>query len=183
MERLGAKDGTVLFSETQKFDQLWLKILMSAMAVFFTGLVLYGLYEQILMGRPFGNKPLSNPMLLLINIFILACGVGLPLGLLAMKLETVLTQDQLRIRFWPLSKRTYQVAAIEDCEAVAYSPIRDYGGWGVRYSLKKGHWIFNVKGDRGALLELKDGSSFMIGSQRPGELARAVKQAIGKHAS
>jgi len=58
-----------------------------------------------------------------------------------------------------------------------YKPIIEYVGWGIR-SGKKGR-TFNVSGNRGVLFHLVDGSSILLGSQRPDELYKAVDRASG----
>jgi hypothetical protein len=62
-----------------------------------------------------------------------------------------------------------------------YRPIRDYGGWGIRYG--RGGKAYNVSGNRGVMLELSDGQKLLIGSQRPEELANAINLALGKKPS
>ena len=60
------------FEEKQFFRQklLWIIIL------FFPILSLYGIYEQLILGNPVGNKPLTNNGLIIFSIFI---GFGLPI--------------------------------------------------------------------------------------------------------
>jgi hypothetical protein len=63
-------------------------------------------------------------------------------------------------------------------EAITYSPLRDYGGWGIRRGAKGK--AYNVSGNHGVRLELSDGKRILIGSQRPEELSEAVAAAL-KH--
>ena len=59
--------------------------------------------------------------------------------------------------------------------ARTYSPLREYGGWGLRgWGTSR---AYNVSGNRGVELTLQDGSSIMIGSQRADELAQAIVSA------
>ena len=58
---------------------------------------------------------------------------------------------------------------------MAYRPIREYGGWGIRGFGKRR--ALNMRGDRGVLLIRKDGSTMLIGSQKPRELLAALGQA------
>jgi len=62
---------------------------------------------------------------------------------------------------------------------LTYSPISDYGGWGIRYgSIGK---AYNVSGNRGVQLELLNGERILIGSQKPEELAAAIDLALKSH--
>jgi hypothetical protein len=59
-----------------------------------------------------------------------------------------------------------------------YRPIRDYGGWGIRYG--RNGKAYNVSGNRGVMLEFSHGQKLLIGSQKPGDLANAIGLAFGK---
>ena len=58
--------------------------------------------------------------------------------------------------------------------AIPLAIIAEYGGWGVR--MRRGGMAYNVSGDRGVQLELMDGKRILIGSQRAGELADAIRE-------
>ncbi|APZ48188.1 hypothetical protein BW723_16255 [Polaribacter reichenbachii] len=56
-----------------------------------------------------------------------------------------------------------------------YSPISDYGGWGLKggWSSAKGKAI-NVSGDVGIQLELKTGKKLLIGTNKESEAKRVL---------
>jgi hypothetical protein len=64
---------------------------------------------------------------------------------------------------------------LEACEAITYSPLKEYGGWGIR--LGAHGMAYNVSGNRGVRLRLKGGEQLLLGSQRPEELAAALDAA------
>ena len=66
--------------------------------------------------------------------------------------------------------------SIEKAEAHSYSPLRDYGGWGIRYG-GKGK-AYNVSGNKGVLLMLKDGKNVLIGSQNHEGLCSAINERL-----
>ena len=46
-----------------------------------------------------------------------------------------------------------------------YSPIREFGGWGIRYGFEcKG---YTVSGNKGLEITLKNGRKILFGSQKP----------------
>ena len=53
-----------------------------------------------------------------------------------------------------------------------YKPIREYGGWGIRYG--RGGKAYNVSGNKAVQLVLKNGKRLLIGSQRPDKLVEAI---------
>jgi len=79
----------------------------------------------------------------------------------------------LYIRFFPLTHQEIPFKDIVSCEVRTYSPIREFGGWGIRYG--RGTKAYNVSGNRGIQLELSNGKRVLIGSQRPEELAGAIE--------
>jgi hypothetical protein len=81
----------------------------------------------------------------------------------------------VRIRFFPLATRTIERSAIGEIEARTYRPIREYGGWGLRFG-RRGR-AYSISGDRGVELTLTDGRRVMIGSRRAEELAEAIRRA------
>lgn len=96
---------------------------------------------------------------------------------LAASLETTVDREAITIAFhflWP--KRRLPISDVRKAEATKYRPFLDYGGYGVRLGFRG--WAFNVSGDEGVLVETKDGSRVMIGSQRPKELEAAIGRAL-----
>jgi hypothetical protein len=99
----------------------------------------------------------------------------------AMKLLVQVDSKEVRIHFFPLPRRTIPLGEIRACEARTYRPIREYGGWGIRYGFSG--MAYNVSGDRGVQLELHNGKRILIGSQRAEELAAVInhaRQALAK---
>jgi hypothetical protein len=162
-----------LYQETQHFRQVWLW----ALVLFISLLSLYGAFQQLILGEPFGNNPAPDGIMIVLAILF---GIGLPLFMCTMNLTTEIRSDGLYFRFFPfhLSFRRIAVEEIKDLKACTYSPIKDYGGWGIRYG-RKGK-AYNVSGNRGVQFELSSGKRLLIGSRRPEELAEALASILGK---
>ena len=92
-----------------------------------------------------------------------------------MRQTTRVTPDAVTVRFGILYKTSIPIAEVRQAEAVAYRPIAEYGGWGIRGFGKKR--ALNARGNRGVLLTRADGSTLMIGSQKPRELLDALARA------
>ena len=96
--------------------------------------------------------------------------------ILAASLETTVDHEAITVAFhflWP--KRRIPISDVRKAEATKYSPLLDYGGYGVRLGLRG--WAWSVSGCEGVLVETNDGSRLMIGSQRPKELEAAIERA------
>jgi hypothetical protein len=160
------------FREEQQFRQPWLWMLLLLLTLGVIALFAYGIYTQLYLGRAWGDRPMSDGALLFSAVFTIAVSGGTFLLFYALKLITVVDGTGIQLRFFPLTRKHIRFDAILSCKAVHYHPIKEYGGWGIRFS-RKGR-AYNVSGDRGVQLELSTGKSFLIGSQRAEALADAI---------
>ena len=156
-----------LYRETQRFRQWW----MWTLVLFIALLSLYGAVQQLILEKPFGNNPAPDGWMIVIAIIF---GIGLPIFMYMINLTTEIRSDGLYVRFFPfhlsyIRITTQEIVSFETC---TYSPLGDYGGWGIRFG-KKGK-AYNVSGNRGVQLELSNGKGLLIGSQRPEELVETL---------
>jgi len=169
------ENNNMLYREVQHFRQVWLWLLVLGIA----GVTLYAMVQQLFLGTPFGNNPASDSVLIVIVIIF---GFIFPIFFYLVNLTTELRGDGLYYRFFPIHL-SFQRISLEDLkswEARTYSPLREYGGWGIRWGAKGK--AYNVGGNRGVQLELTNGSRILIGSQRPEELAQAIDMAMKRRA-
>lgn len=96
-------------------------------------------------------------------------------GLVALPLTTSVTREEIAVGYGPIYNVRIPLGQIARAEALVYRPIRDYGGWGVRGSRR--HRALNARGDRGVLITRRDGTTLLVGSQRPRELLEALSAA------
>lgn len=169
------KDGSTfcLYREVQRFRQLWLWLLVAGIC----GLSIWSFVQQLIMDKPFGQNPAPDAAVVVIAAIF---GLGFPVLFYSINLTTEVRSDGLYVRFFPFHLSFHRIApdALIMYEVHTYRPLRDYGGWGIRYG--RGGRAYNVSGDRGVMLELSDGSRLLIGSQKPEELANAIGLAFGK---
>ncbi|HWR83495.1 MAG TPA: DUF6141 family protein [Candidatus Deferrimicrobium sp.] len=159
-----------LFHEEQKFRQVWLW----AVVLLLAGLAWLVFIQQIVRGIPFGSRPAPD---FVIWILVLVVGVGLVWLLAKATLTTVVTNDHVRLRFFPIWSRTIPLKAIKSVQARDYRPIWEYGGWGIRWSPIWG-MAYNVSGNRGVQLVLTNGKKVLIGSQKADELEAAIRRGM-----
>ena len=164
------QDDQLLFREEQRFRQPWV------WACVFVPMILTaaGILWQFWSGRPPGSGPLPTASLVRIELALAAVAVWV----YQMRLVTEVRAAELSLHFrWLWRRRRIPVAEIRRHNVVAYNPVREYGGWGIRYGAA-GDMAYNVSGDRGVRLELTNGDHLLVGSQRPEELARALDVAL-----
>ena len=166
-----------LFEEVQKFRQPWVMLLVFGVGLFTIGLFGYGLYEQLYLGRPWGDQPMSDTGLLVFSAFIVALMLLLMVLVVRMTLTVQVQGSGHYIRYWPVIRRFIPWDRIDFYEAVTYHPILEYGGWGIRGF--RGNMAYNVSGNQGVRLLIADQRKLLIGSQQPERLAEAIRMASG----
>ena len=107
----------------------------------------------------------------------LAFALGLTAVILALiRMDTTVTPGELGVVIFPIPRKWWLLRDVESCEVVTYRPLLHYGGWGWRWGGKRG-WAYTMRGNRGVLVHLRNGKRFLVGSQRPEDLAAAIEEA------
>jgi hypothetical protein len=159
-----------VFREDQRFTQRWLWALVVVAAV-----AVWVFVVAQLVGSG-GDE--AGWVLVIVAVVV---GVGLPVLFAVARLTVEVFADRVEIRFRPFVRRTIALDSVVDAEAVTYSAVREYGGWGVKgWSRRK--VAYNVRGDRGVLLTLVDGRTVLLGSQRAADLEAAIGRRPGRAA-
>jgi hypothetical protein len=94
------------------------------------------------------------------------------LSVLTLRQTTIVADDAVTVRFGPFYRMRIPFSEIAHAEAVSYRPVREYGGWGIRGLGRKR--ALNTRGNLGVLVTRADGSTVLIGSQKPRELLAAL---------
>jgi hypothetical protein len=153
------------FREEQRFEWFW-----TAMFCVPALIVGYGLYRVVWLKQPLISGSLLWPA------FVVSLVVAV--WFLRLKMVTEVRDEGLFVDFvWLWPERTIPWDQIRSVEARTYRPIRDFGGWGVRWAARG--IVYHARGNRGARLVLASGERVLIGSQRTDELARAIAERTG----
>lgn len=176
----GCPGGQMVFREEQRFRQVFFRGIIILMILLFIVLFGYGIISQLVIGRPWGNRPMSDAGLLLAASFALLVLGCVTFLLFTARLMTEVRSDGLYLKFTPFHRdfRKINWHEIRRFGTRVYRPIREYGGWGIRYGCSG--MAYNVSGNRGVQLELVSGKRILIGSQRADELAAAIAEASGR---
>jgi hypothetical protein len=158
-----------LFREVQHFRQWWIWVAVAGTTV----LMWWMFIVQIVLGKPAGSRPAPDAV---VWLFTLLFGVGFPLFFVALRVVTEVRPGNLRVGLAPFRRSVLLLSEVAGVEAVTYHPVRDFGGWGVRWAGARGK-AYNAYGDRGVQLLMNDGHRLLIGSQRPDELLMAIRAA------
>ncbi len=143
-----------LFLEKQRFTQWWLWLIMILVVAF----AFY--YEE--------------------STLEMAVALIIPIFLFVLNLETEISSEGISVRFFPfhLKKKFFAWDEIVKAEVREYSPLLEYGGWGIRRGMSG--VAYNVKGNMGLQLVLKNGKKILIGTQKAEELKQILAERENK---
>ncbi len=148
-----------MFSETQRFTQWWL------------WLILIGVWSSMVYSIV--TAPSQTDTAAYVSFGI---GILLPLLFWQMKLTTRIEAEGIYVRFTPFhfKEKFYAWDSISACYVRDYSPLREYGGWGIKYSFNGNGLVYNVAGSVGLQLNFKDGEPVLIGTQKGEEIKQLL---------
>ncbi|MFN5030837.1 MAG: hypothetical protein ACK5FX_01340 [Flavobacteriia bacterium] len=158
----------ILYSESQKFKQWWIWLILLSI----NGILIFGVFKQVIGGQQFGDKPAGNTELLIISGLLLL----LTLLFFIFRLDTIIKEDGIYVRFFPfhIKFKHFHWDSISKSFVRQYSPLTEYGGWGLRLGLFGKGTAFNVSGNKGLQLEFTDNNKLLIGTNKPDELIETL---------
>jgi hypothetical protein len=149
--------GKIFFQEKQRFNQwiIWLLVLSIA------SLSIYRFFESN------GGMEFLVPFIIIGLVILL---------FLSLQLRTKIDEVGIHVQMFPIHLKPvlYNWEKLKSVEVVEYSPIKEYGGWGVRIS--GNGKAFNVKGNKGIKLQTINGKTRMIGTQKMEEAKTSIDQ-------
>ncbi|HLX65448.1 MAG TPA: hypothetical protein VKR41_00590 [Puia sp.] len=144
------------FHEEQKFTQKWVLFIVYSLWVLFLIVSLLILLEKK------AGLFLAFVPFLIISVFVLFFK--------SIKLQTSITGEGIYYRFFPIQRRfrVIKKTDIQKLEVKSYNPLREYGGWGIRFG--KNGMAYTVKGDKGIDISLDPETHFLIGTSKSEEV-------------
>jgi len=166
----------VLFSEEQLFTQKWLWLLLIGATLVSIVPTVFGIYSQEILKVPWGNNPAEKGVLYLILLFELVIMGGIILLIYKIRLKVEIKTDSLRFSFPPLARkwRCIKKEEIDRFEVRKYRPFGEYGGWGIKGNNK--NKAYNISGNVGLQLHLKNGRKILFGTQEGQAIEYAMKK-------
>lgn len=162
-----------LFHEEQRFPKMRLRTMLAFPPIVLLILVIW----RLVLAHSLERLPMSNASLVGWTVF---------LWLLYLRLVTVRLVTEIRLGglfislrgLWPT--RCIRLIEARSVNIVNYDPMGDFGGYGIRSARHKKAYI--ARGNRAVQLALADGTTLLIGSQRPEELVSAIYRSINPRA-
>lgn len=179
----------IYFKEEQTFKQsprMWILIAAAFASV---APIAYGLYQQLVLGKPWGDQPISDKNLIYTFVFIFILMVGLVILFSRIKLQVWVDDQGIRYRFpfFIIKEKIISREQINRYEIRTYRPLLEYGGWGYKTAihrklkgLNKSGTAMTIMGKTGLQLYLEDGQKLLIGTQRPDAFRRAMDKMMAQ---
>ncbi len=155
---------TTNFSESQRFNQPWLWVIL---IVIYISPLLANLPTVFTdgIGAAFSIGILNHVITLGVIILLI----------FILRLETTINSTGIQLRYFPFLRRAFTWEEIAEIEIINYS-FRDVMGWGIRLGSRFGT-VYNVRGYNGIRIVLKNGKKYLVGTQQP----QQIKEIIARH--
>ena len=145
-----------VFYEKQSFRQWWLWLII----IFLIGITIFNYFEN---SEEFATSEIAISSGVFLLIFLL---------FFLIKLETKIDELGIRVRLFPfhLQFKYYPWKTIEQAYIREYSPITEYGGWGLRQGLFGKGKAYNISGNIGLQIVFTNRKKLLIGTQKSEEI-------------
>jgi len=176
MERL-------IYKEEQSFRQSFIPwIMIVSILILICGFGV-SFYQQLYLGKPYGDEPMSNNGLIWSSILSFVVMSTVFIFILSANLVTEIWSDGIRYKFPPLVRKIRHIplSEIASVDVSKYRPIAEFGGWGWRKRLVSRKTAYNVSGNIGIRVIRNNGSQIMFGTHKQDEMKRAVEKMINRN--
>jgi len=158
-----------VFYEKQFFRLPFMRLLVALPPALLSLVVLW----QVILGHPWGRRPMSNAGLVGWTMFLWL----VYLHLVFVRFVTEVRPHELLVSMRGVWRsRRITLTDIRSVEVTRFNPTRDFRGYGIRATRQGTAYI--AGGNEGVRLELTSGATVIIGSQRAEELAEAIRRLI-----
>lgn len=173
----------LIYREEQSFRQSFIPWIMLASMLFVIGGISVSFYQQLYLGKPYGNEPMSNNGLIWGSIISFVVMTAAFILILSGRMVTEIWTDGIGFYFSPFIRKMRHIplADITSVEVAKYRPIIEFGGWGFRKRLLSRKTAYNISGRIGVRVIKKNGSQVMFGTQKQEEMKRAVEKMLASN--
>jgi hypothetical protein len=168
----------IYFEEVQAFREsswVWTLVITILLAALLP--IMYGLYQQLGTGVPWGNKSMTDSDLIFVFLFtLMSTGIG-AFVVLSSKLEVKIDEQGIHYRYFPVTSRWQLI--IPD-QIASYTLEKRFNifesGFGYFRSLFRKIKSYRIRGSQHLSLKLKNGYRILLGTQNPEGLEQAMKK-------
>ncbi len=155
-------------------EKIFSKLLTGIFAIIPTIILVLIIYQALI--EPIGARPAPNWFLLFLFLFF----VGITFNFSRLTIRA--TSNSINVGYG-ISKHSILWNNVTDCY-LDKTPIRSYGGWGIRLGKVKSRWrlVYNVIGYPRVLLLVNKGKfrEFVFSTKNPEAVIKVIRQQIGR---
>ena len=157
----------IIFKEVQRVKPLLIIAILFALLF---GIILF---VQVILGKPVGNHPASNTLL----VIFFTVGILGTIFSSRPKLVLIISENEIQVSYGIFAgDKSFALSDIKNLKVRKYDALKEFLGWGVRYN--NNEKCFTVSGDDALELELKNGEKFLIGTQKTEEIMLAIAKLL-----
>lgn len=166
----------ILYTEEQKFSNPGLWIFTTAVFTIAIAPEAIAIFKVAFLDQQSGKGDESLASMIVLLLVLLAMFIATIILFRYMKLVIEVRSDGLYYKYPPfiLKMTSFRKGEIENFKVRTYKPIREFSGWGIKYSWTGAGRAITVKGKTGLQLYLKNGKKVLLGTQRGDALLRAM---------
>lgn len=170
------------YSEQQSFRQVvWIWGIILPVAFLSTLGILYGFYQQIILGEPWGNKPMSDGGLIAALLVVVIAQILVIWLVASITLRVEITGEEFRYKFF---------AYFTDWKVFTPHQIANYSiekwtfwkgkGFGYHQNIFTKTVRMIIKPDYILTVKTKDGKTIMMSTENKEEIERAMHKLMSK---
>jgi hypothetical protein len=154
------------FTEKQKFNKWWAYLLFSS-PFLIVGISFILVQFNVIMPKGGEKSPTDVIFIIIFCFLFFIWGISI-------SLKTIINENGINAHFKgiPFCNKKFNWDEIQSMSVIEYSPLTDYGGWGVRMGFNG--WCYNVSGKIGIKLTRTNGKPFLIGTQQKEEAGKII---------
>lgn len=167
--------GKVLYREEQRFTQWWRWLLVLSACT----IPIVIIATELTISSD--NTAEEVTTLLVVLCFVALFEAVLIWLFWSMKLIIEINETGIRFKYPPVIRkwRIIKKSEVQSFEVRQYKPIAEYGGWGIKVKFRNSGIAYNVKGNIGLQLYLKNGKKLLLGTQRKQAIDYAMCKLMG----
>lgn len=172
----------IFFSEEQRLTDSPKKWIFVVVYILVMGILGYGMIKQLVLGKPWGENPMSNAGLTLTFSLVGMFMSGMTMLQTRVKLMVYIDKEGIHYRFpvFIRKERLIKKEQIAGYDVREYRPLKESGGWGLRkraiYRMADKGITYKITGNTGLKLYLTDGRRLLLGTRRPEAMKRAMRK-------
>ncbi|MEJ5285679.1 MAG: hypothetical protein ACK42G_01000 [Candidatus Kapaibacteriota bacterium] len=163
------------------FERQRINKYLSALIIIFAGIVPIGSYafSYYLFFSNFKHPYLTKEvtMFYVSGVVVILLSLFVVFLFLSLKLELGINSQCIVFRLFPFHRKFRKIpfSEIRHYTIRKFSPLLEYGGWGIRYSTKRNGIGYTISGKYGLQLELISNKRLLIGTKSPEKVLEYLK--------